>query len=206
MKRTVFLMIFSILLAACSSTSPTSVIEPTATPAGTIVLSGGGVAIRIPDRYISGNQETVDAVLEKLKTMGSSYEGAVQSLTNNRDVYLVYAFDSELGTNNTISNMNITSVDVPEDTKLEDEIQSLIGSYTDAGATDIESNPCQHNDNDCIELEATMTVGDIDMKVLQYLVKQGSKVYIVTFATEVSDFPQKYTEFDEAFSTFQILD
>ena len=51
-----------------------------------------------------------------------------------------------------------------------------------------------------------MTVGDIDMKVLQYLVKQGSQVYIITFATEVSDFPQKYNEFDEAFSTFQILD
>jgi len=198
-------MIFSILLAACSSTGPTSVIEPTATPAGTIVLSGGGVEIRIPDRYISGNQETVDAVLEKLKTMGSSYEGAVQSLTNNRDVYLVYAFDSELGTNNTISNMNITSVDVPEDTKLEDENQSVIRSYTDAGATDIESNPCQHNDNDCIKLEAAMTVGDIDMKVLQYLVKQGSQVYIVTFATEASDFPQKYTEFEEIFNTFQIL-
>jgi len=70
--------------------------------------------------------------------MGSSYEGAVQSLTNNRDVYLVYAFDSEFGTNNTISNMNITSVYVPEDTKLEDEIQSLIGTDTDDGATDIE--------------------------------------------------------------------
>ncbi len=102
--------------------------------------------------------------------------------------------------------MNITSVYVPEDTKLEDEIQSLISTYTDAGATDIENNPCQHNDNDCIELEATMTVGDIDMKVLQYLVKQGSQVYIVTFATEVSDFPQKYAEFEDVFSTFQILD
>ena len=51
-----------------------------------------------------------------------------------------------------------------------------------------------------------MTVGDIDIKALQYLVKQGSQVYIVTFATEVSDFPQKNAEFDEAFSTFQILD
>jgi len=33
-----------------------------------------------------------------------------------------------------------------------------------------------------------MTVGDIDIKALQYLVKQGSQVYIVTFATEVSGF------------------
>jgi len=33
-------LIFSILLAAYSSSSPTSLIEPTATPAGTIVLSG----------------------------------------------------------------------------------------------------------------------------------------------------------------------
>jgi len=33
-----------------------------------------------------------------------------------------------------------------------------------------------------------MTFGDIDIKVLQYLVKQGSQVYIVTFANEVSVF------------------
>ena len=51
-----------------------------------------------------------------------------------------------------------------------------------------------------------MTVGDIDIKALQYLVKQGSQVYIVTFATEVSGFPQKFAEFDEAFSPFQIHD
>jgi hypothetical protein len=51
-----------------------------------------------------------------------------------------------------------------------------------------------------------MTVGDIDMKVLQYLVKQGSQVYIVTFATEVSGFPQNFAKFDEAFSPSQILD
>jgi hypothetical protein len=51
-----------------------------------------------------------------------------------------------------------------------------------------------------------MTLSDIDIKVLQYLVKQVSQVYIVTLATEVSDFPQKFAEFDEAFSSFQILD
>ena len=51
-----------------------------------------------------------------------------------------------------------------------------------------------------------MTLGDIDIKVLQYLVKHGIQVYIVTFATEVSDFPWKYAEFDKAFSPFQILD
>ena len=40
MNRTIFRMIFGILLAAYSSPSPTSVIEPTATSAGIIVLSG----------------------------------------------------------------------------------------------------------------------------------------------------------------------
>ena len=44
------------------------------------------------------------------------------------------------------------------------------------------------------------------MRLLQYLIHEGVDVYAVTFGTDISEFPDRYTEFAQAFSTFQILE
>jgi len=209
MKRVIFLIVtIGTLLVACSSSQqPTATpLPPTATPVPTVVITGKGVTITLPDSYIGGSQEDVDMLIERLNEMGGSYAEAAKTLKDNPEMYLIYAYDTKMGSTGALTNVNVATMQLPSGITLESQMQSVIDAYENAGFTDIEKQACVHDENECIELRAAQTVNGIKIQVLQYFVKKGVDAYLVTFGTEISEFPERYPEFSQAFNTFQILE
>ncbi|RJQ44951.1 MAG: hypothetical protein C4545_00400 [Anaerolineaceae bacterium] len=230
MKRFVVLMIVCISLAACAPAPeptptpnpPTSTPLPTFTPlpsptateiptptssvsGGYQVIEGNGVSITVPDTYIGGSDEDIQLVLETMKEMGGAFSDAAQLVEDNPGFYLIFAYDTSLGPSGSLTNFNVTTTQLPSELTLKSQLPSLIDYYEQIGGTDIESQTCTHEDQDCFEVYVTIMAEGTTMRMLQYLVREGVDVYAVTFGTDILEFPDRYAEFSQAFTTFQIL-
>jgi hypothetical protein len=121
-------------------------------------------------------------------------------------MYLIFAYDTQMSPSGSLTNFNVTTIQIPSGVTLESQLPSLIDYYEQIGGTDIESQACTYGDQDCFEVYITITAEGKTLRMLQYLVHEGVDIYAVTFGTEISEFPDRYTEFAQAFSTFQIFE
>lgn len=220
MKRTISSIFLCLLLAACSTATQVTPVPPTNTPipptntpilptsmpTGTIVLEGGGISIQLPDTYFGGSNENLDEVLQKLEDMGSDYENAANVLKENHDDYILFAYDSRIGSATNITNLLIGKLSLAEDITLESQVQDLFKSYEEAGGTDIQSKSCQYKDYECLEFQVTLATDRYNSKALQYLIKKGEDVYMLTFTTSIEEFDERYDEFSQAFNSFKVLE
>ncbi len=189
--------------------SPTATeipVQPTAASTGYIVIEGKGVSITVPDTYIGGSEEDIQLVMETMKGMGGAYTEAAEMIEENPGLYLIFAYDTKMGASGSLTNFNVTTLQIPSGITLESQLPSLIDYYEQIGGTDIESQACTYEDHDCFAVYVTIATQGTTMRLLQYLIHEGVDVYAVTFGTDISEFPDRYTEFAQAFSTFQILE
>jgi hypothetical protein len=207
MKRFMLVLLMGAFLTACSpAPQPTPTpIPPTSTPASVIVIAGNGVAITVPDTYIGGSEEDMTLILQTLKDMGGNFEQAAQVIEENPDMYLLFGYDTQPASSGSLTNFNVTTLQISSDVTLESQVPSLTDYYEQIGGTDIESGTCTYGELDCYEVYVTITAQGKTIRMVQYLIKEGVDVYAVTFGTDVADFPAHMPEFSQAFSTFQIL-
>jgi len=208
MKRIILPALLCLLLMACSATAtipaPATPVPPTNTPTGTIVIEGGGTSIRLPSTYFGGNNENLDEVLQKLDDMGSAYKNAANVLKENHNDYIIFAYDSRMGSTTNVTNILIGTFSLAEDITLESQTEALYTSYEDAGGTHITSKTCKYEDYECLEFQVTFSTDQYSAQVLQYLIKKGKDAYMLTFSTGISEFEQRYDEFSQDFSSFKI--
>jgi len=187
MKRTILIsLIVGALLAACSPSSQPTPTSVPPTPASTIVIKGKGVAVTVPDTYVSENPE----------------------ILGNPELYVLYAYDTKPAQTEILTNFNIAVTPLPsEEITLESQIPSIVDTYEkDMSATDIETKNCVYGNNECVECTFTVMQEGKTLRMLQYWVKEGANVYALTFGTDISEFPQRYDEFSQIFNSFQILE
>ena len=184
---------------------PTPTVQPTATPIpGWEKFKGGGIEVWLPESYDGGNlAEDVDVVVQSLRDLGPDYEQIAQMIEQNPSIYVIWAFDSAVGTSGFLTNMNITTQQVLSavtvDTYLDAAVQQLPADFQVASreTLTLAGRPAAR-------LTIDFTIPGVSGKEAMYVIKDGTTMWAVTYGTGAEEWEQRLSDFEQSIRTLVI--
>ncbi|HEY4662739.1 MAG TPA: hypothetical protein VIH07_03570 [Candidatus Humimicrobiaceae bacterium] len=174
-------------------------------------FNGGDFEITLPENWEGAKKEELDSVIENLNKAGLSKLADV--VDANRDYLVFFGYDAEVIEEN--GNVNIFTITGESKVVLslqeymDISYESVAEQYEKAKYTFniVEQEIVALGDNE--EVGRTIfeqTVESNETKVAQYIIKNGSDFWILTFSTDLEQFDENLQDFDAAIETFKILD
>jgi hypothetical protein len=204
LRSGLFITLLLMMLAACNgpvaAPAPTPAPTPTLRP-GFKLFEGTGVALQLPDTFTGGKLtgEDFKLLLERLKTLGSDFDQTVKLLESNPDLYLLWAFDSNVGKSGFMTNVNVTT----------EKVMSFVSidTYVDAVLKQLPAQfKVQSRDSVTIAGQpAGQLISEIaafNSKQLMYILKYDNRIYAVTYSTGLNDFDGRRPQFEQSIQTF----
>ena len=204
-KRNRMMLICLLLLGTVLGCGQAAPPQPTATPIpGWEKFEGGGVELWLPESYRGGDlAEDIEVIVEILRRLGPDYESVAQMIEQNPSMYVIWVFDSEIGDSGFLTNVAVTTEKVLSAVTLD--------TYLDAAA---EQLPAQFQviERDIItlvdyqagRLVLEFVISGVAGKEVLYVVKDGSTMWAMTFATAAEEFDQRLPAFEQSALTFAI--
>lgn len=196
---------------------PTDTVEPpTATPQAVAAVcpegwtrrEGRNVDMCLPVSWEGGSDDRLDQGIAKLNTMGADGQRMASAIQSARSSIIFWAFDTTEA--NVATNVNIGNdpVSMPITQFMEGECQQLPAYYEQQlGGT---ANCLEHiviaagSFKDVGRVTIEETLSGINMKAVQYIIKQGQTYWEVTFTTDLTRFAESFAVFETAIGTLNI--
>lgn len=185
--------------------SPTATSEPTATPIpGWEKFEGGGVELWLPESYEGLSiDEDIDVVVERLRTFGPDFEQMAQTIEQNPSMYVIWAFDSEIGDSGFLTNVAVTTEKVLSamtiDTYLDAALKQLPAAFQV-----VDRDIVSLNDHQAGRLVIEFAVPGVVGREVMYAVKDDNAMWVITYATGAEEFDQRLPFFEQSALTFAI--
>lgn len=201
----------SCILLACSLTnlvsgiiSPGAEIQPTSTPIpGWNKFEGNGIEIWLPGSFLGGDlSQDLDVILANLRNLGPDFAGIVQLIEANPEMFLIFATDSEVGPSGVLTNVNVTTEQVLSSLELDTYLDLATGQFppqfqvTDRKIVSL-------GEYQAGRLEIEFQVGGIAGKELLYVIKDGTSIWNITYATGAAEFAGRLRDFELSALTFR---
>jgi len=190
-----------------ATTVPTETPIPTATPdvlAGWNKFTGSGIEIWLPASFEGGDLENdLDVIVEKLKALGPDFEQVAATIEANPTAFVLWAFDSKLGSTGYLTNVNIVKEQVVSAITLDMYAQALqqqLPSYL----TISEQNQGKLDRYASLRLVLDTDISGTKGKELMYIIKDSNIIWAITFATALDEFEGRLPEFDQSVQTFNL--
>lgn len=211
MKR--FLLILIVIIITSSMVlvgvgcTTTAAAQPTITE-----FIGSDFELSLPEGWEGGRKDELDPIVEKLKKMDQ--EQLADKVEASLSTFLFWGYDSEVAASGgNVSTFNITGdssavfsslneyMDLSYKNVAEvyekagysfniiEEDVVLVGNYEEVGRTIFEQK-----------------VEGVKTKVAQYIIKNGSDFWVLTFTAGVEQFDQDMQAFDKTIETFKIIE
>lgn len=184
---------------------PTDTPEPTATPevmVGWNKFEATGMEIWLPDSFEGGDlQKDLDVIVSKLKAIGPEFEQVASVIEANPNAFVLWAFDTDIGSSGYLTNMNIVQEQVLSVVTLDMYLQAFeqqIPSYL--SITEQAVGQLDHYDS--MRLVLDTDVSGVKGKELMYVIKDDNTVWAITFATSLGEFDQRLPAFEQSVQTF----
>jgi hypothetical protein len=201
-------------LAASPTRLPTQakVASPTLVPtaasaAGYKTYQGEGVTISLPETYIGGNLTTdLDLIMANLKELGPEFSQTVTLIEQNRSLFVLWAFDSNMNNTKFLTNVNIIKQPVLSGITLKMMLDATAQSLP-AQFIVTESKIITLGSTEAGRIRVDATVQGTAVKEAFYLVmdSENSMMYAITFATSASEIDDRLPTFDQSVSTFKVV-
>ena len=205
LRRFVFVtLILVFALAACNS--PAAAPSPTPAPTPTLIpgfklYEGTGVALQLPDTFNGGKLTGDDfqLLLERIKAMGPDFEQTAKLLESKPDLYLLWAFDSNVGQSGFMTNVNVTSEKVMSfmslDTYVEAVLKQLPAQFKiqSRDSVTIAGQPAR---------QLISEIAAYNSKQIMYILKYDNRIYAVTYSAGLNDFDERRPQFERSIQTF----
>jgi hypothetical protein len=203
------LVVAGLLLSACGGGAVTNEGGP---PAGWERFEGEGFEVYLPESYEGGGRpEDLAAVAQTLREAGN--ETMAQAVESSQDYILLYVVDTEISnefdfyTNvNVIREQNSAINDITIEDYADLTISQLEGF---GGIIIVESGTVNVPGFDAWriteELDAASLFGaEGKLSNVQYLLKKGDTVWVLTYTTESSEFDTRLPIFEQSVLTFAV--
>ncbi len=193
----------AVLLAACSGASAPGVAEP---PAGWEKFEGDGFEIYLPESFEGGSSQPDLAAAAQLMRDAGNEQLAMAMESSN---YLLYVVDSE-------------SIESGTTVNILKEVNPVIANMSTSGYADAATSQLAGITGITITESAAFTVSGYDAwrlveefdlavlagaegtsKLVQYLLKTGDTVWILTYGTLISEFDSFEPTFEQSLRTFR---
>jgi hypothetical protein len=180
-----------------------------ATPTGTPIpgwkkFEAEGVEIWLPESFEGGNpSEDLDMIVDRLNSLGPEFETMAQTIEQNPDAFVFWAFDSDIGESGILTNVNIVTQRVVSaitvETYLDMTAQQLPSQFrvVERGMVDLEYYTAGR-----IVVEATILSAEV--KEVMYLIKHGKSMWGVTYSTGAVEFDARLPMFEQSINTLVI--
>ena len=171
-------------------------------------LEGRGVDMCLPVSWEGGSDERLNTGIAKLKNMGANGERMASILESMRSSIIFWAFDTEVSSVATNVNIGNDPASLPVSQFMDGECQQLPVYYQQqlngtAGCLET-SVVAVGNFKDVGRVVIEESISGVEMKAIQYIIKQGSYFWEVTFTTDTSRYSESFTIFETAISTLNI--
>jgi hypothetical protein len=191
--------------------SPGDPSEPSLTPAPTETalpgwekFEGGGVELWLPESYEGGDLgQNLDAAMEQLRSLGPAYEQTAQLIEQNPTMYVIWAFDAELGGTGFLTNVNVTTEQVPADITVDDYLDAAMGQLP-AEFQVVERETLSIGDLPAGRLTIEFSMSGVNGKEVVYVVKDGITLWAITYATGLDEFDARWPGFQQSAQTFAV--
>ncbi len=192
----------SLAISGCNSAAA---LQPTI-----VEFIGSDFEITLPDKWEGGTKEELDSVVQDLEDLGQDELAA--DVEANKVYLLFFGYDSEAAEGGDVNNLTITG---------EAEGALSIEEYMDLAYKDlVEKYEEAGNEFDIVEQDVVslgnykevgrtlikQEVGGADVGTAQYIIKNESDFWVLTFTAEQGEFDESIETFDEVFKTFKIKD
>lgn len=199
---TVLLILVSVI-PACTSKSNSL---PTATPLpGFKRFDGGEMEIWLPESFEGGNlSEDLEVIVEKLRMLGPDFQAVAQMVEQNPSMFVLLAVDQELGPSGFLTNVNVIEERILSTMTLEMYYEATSSQMDSLGANVLAHEIVQLGDTPASRMIADQTT--FGSRMLQYHVKDGNSMWVITFSAGLGEFEQKLPEFEQSMLTFALTD
>ena len=210
-------VVATVTLTACGGeTAPT---EPTAGPQTTVAsqpagtpgagwekYEGSGAELWLPESYEGGDlTEDVDVIVESVRRLGSDYEQIAQMVEQNRSMYVIWAFDSEVGSSGVLTNANVAREKVLSAVTMDTYLDAVPNQLPDQWQV-LEQDIVTLGDYQAgrlvIETPPLAASGDVVNELL-YIVEDGNTMWLLTFATGANEWKERLPVFEKSALTFK---
>jgi len=205
-----FLILITIIISVSMILIGAGCKTPAAQPA-VPEFNVGDFEISLPENWEGSKKEELDTVINNLNEAGKSQ--LADAVEGMRDYLVFFGYDTEMiAEKDDVNIFTITGeskVVLSLEEYMDITYKSAAEQYEKAGYTFdiIEQEIVTLGDNE--EVGRTIfeqTVESKEVKVAQYIIKDGSDCWILTFSTDLEQFDENLQDFDEAIETFKILD
>jgi hypothetical protein len=221
-SRYLLITIIAVMLLACGITDLTSQFSPTATPIPPIEtplpsptpkpesipgwkkFEGGDIELWLPESFEGGDlSQDLDLILEILDQFGPEFDQVTQMISQNPEIFVIYAFDinpSEMGP---ITSVNVVLEQTLSAITVDDYIEAALNLYPSMMEV-VKTETLTLNGYDAGIVELSYAIEGIQIHQIQYVFKQGGSFWVVTYSTSEEEYAQRLPEFEQSISTFKI--
>jgi len=202
---TIIIIALAVVLT-CFSCKTTAAVQPTITE-----FIGSDFELSLPEKWEGGKKEELDSVVEKLKDAGQTE--LADLVEANKAILLFFGYDTEMAAQgDEVDNFTITG---------ESEAFLSLDEYMDLSYKNVEEVYKKAGYTFNIIEEDVVPIGDyeevgriifeqkvegVKTKVAQYIIKNGSDFYVLTFTAGVEQFDRDMQAFDKTIETFKIIE
>jgi cyclophilin family peptidyl-prolyl cis-trans isomerase len=172
---------------------------------GWAMFEGNQLVMWLPESYTGGNlEEDLDLIVESIRSAGPDFESVAQMIEQNPTTFQFYAFDSEIGPSGFMTNVNVVAEQVPAAMTVETYLDAATGQFPEAFQIVEQEIVSTERYEEVGRLVIESSINEVDMKQIQYAIKEGSMMYVVTHSTAASEFEERLPTFEQSIDTFVI--
>lgn len=165
---------------------------------------GRGVSLSLPSTFLGGNlEEDVELIAEELTNFGPEFEAIAQVIKQNPSLFALWVFDSEIGDSQFLTNVNITTEEVPSAVDLNMYLDLTVNQFP-AEFSIVEREVVPFQDSEAGRLVIEFALAGTEGKELLYIIKQDNVIWAVTYATSAAEFDDRLPIFEQSIRTFAV--
>ncbi len=190
-----------ILVTACGNGDSSS-----ATPIpGWEKFEGRGIELWLPESFDGGDptSEDLEMIIEGLRSLGPDFDQMAQMVEQNRSVFVIWAFDSELGDSGILTNAIVGTERVPTALKMDTYLDAVTKQLPAQFRVD-KREIVKLGEYEAGRLVIDFTMSGAHAKQLMYTIKDSGTMWSVNYTTGAEEMDQRLPTFEQSIRTFKI--
>ena len=158
--------------------------------------------LSLPDSYVGGNPEDLSRIIENLKSK-EEFSDIIKAVERAKSSYRFWAYDSNITNPKFMTNVNIIQGQTLSSLKLKTCIDAAVmqmpSQFNVVDTAIIDFEPYEAG-----KIVVDASISGVHIKAIEYLIKDSTNVYGITFATTAAEFDQKAPAFEQSFRSVKI--
>jgi hypothetical protein len=184
--------------------TPTPAFTMPELPPGWEEFTAAGAHLWLPESYAGGDMGAgFQEILDELKAQGPGFAESAQVIEQNPDVFVLWAFDTQLGAFGYVTNANITREDVPGGITPQEYLDAGL-KLMPSGYEPVEQAVVRVGNYDAGKVVMRSNIQDRLGMSLMYSIRVGDRFWNVTYTTGADEYDQRLPIWEQSIQTFHV--